>query len=203
MPLDPILRARLVEQRDLLLATLTALNGGHRAQALLAAVIVRNLVHDTRLSRSLLGQLGVKTTAQWRSFGDLTGVQGGMTLLSFGWNEQGAFVTPKDDPSKTTLVPFDQWWTSPVLGSPDSSIVSRKDIVLALANNDGGGHVDLGNRLINAVRNAAPIFGEEDAEGNLLWQSRGTEQERTIVFAHMATIAVEAGLSVDEILANK
>jgi len=39
-------------------------------------------------------------------------------------------------------VPFDQWWSSPVFVDAQRNILTRKDLVLIAANQDGGAHVD-------------------------------------------------------------
>lgn len=40
------------------------------------------------------------------------------------------------------FVPFEQWWKTRFIDTPDGSILSRRDLVLDVANKDGGGHID-------------------------------------------------------------
>jgi hypothetical protein len=42
------------------------------------------------------------------------------------------------------FISFEEWWTMPVIRDKDLERFSRKDLVLAVANTDGGAHVDPG-----------------------------------------------------------
>jgi hypothetical protein len=50
-----------------------------------------------------------------------------------------------DDPlpeGQPSLVPFHEWWSRIIFRNPEGQALSRKDLVLAVANTDGGAHVD-------------------------------------------------------------
>ena len=39
-------------------------------------------------------------------------------------------------------IPFTEWWTNTVIKDSDAKEFSRKDLILALCNKEGGAHVD-------------------------------------------------------------
>jgi hypothetical protein len=117
---------------------------GVTAEAKRLAVSVRVLVHDTQASKSLLGQLGMKgrqfvDTASERprtvttSYAGLVGI-----LLGAGAPE----YVPHIDGGGSKLVSFEQWWTAPVIIDFKQREITRKRLILAVANQDGGAHVD-------------------------------------------------------------
>ena len=57
----------------------------------------------------------------------------------------GARLIPKLDqgpPGNEKWVDFHTWWNEPVIRDDHGHLFSRRDIVLVVANQDGGGHVD-------------------------------------------------------------
>ncbi|OFZ15346.1 MAG: hypothetical protein A2X86_17680 [Bdellovibrionales bacterium GWA2_49_15] len=123
----------------------------HEAKRIAAAI--RILVHDTHCSHSLLKQLNLKSRLKYSStaFKDAPG-----NLLSFhGLVGIKMHVDPIPELSKTTYerkVPlelnlakhltFDDWWNEVVLNDRKGGKFTRKSLVLAVANQDGGSHVD-------------------------------------------------------------
>jgi len=43
---------------------------------------------------------------------------------------------------KEKMIPFEEWWTEPVLKDSKQNCFSRRDLVSHVANTDGGAHVD-------------------------------------------------------------
>lgn len=126
-----------------------------------SGVSVRVLCHDTQMSHSLLGQLGLLATLRFvdttppdlnplPDAGEIVVHEDGtethfVTLFSsslapMGGGPHGLVprheVGPWSEPK-----PFDAWWNATILRAPNVNM-SRRDIVLALANWDGGAHVD-------------------------------------------------------------
>jgi hypothetical protein len=117
---------------------------GATAEAKRLAVSIRVLVHDTQASKSLLGQLGMKgqqfvDTASERPRSVITSYAGlvGM-LLTAGASE----YMPHLDGVASKLVSFEQWWATPVIIDFKQREINRKRLILAVANQDGGAHVD-------------------------------------------------------------
>lgn len=55
---------------------------------------------------------------------------------------QTRYVAMLDDVPTTNQVPFDQWWDAPVFIDRDRNSLTRKQLILIAANQDGGAHVD-------------------------------------------------------------
>jgi hypothetical protein len=147
------LQAHLREQVGFLIASVTALHQGQAAEAKRMAAVVRLLVHDTRRSRSLLRQLSIKSSILfYDTAGSVTdpGIASALNLagmvLTVGHAGPRAFWIPVLDPgsddTKCMARPFHSWWTRPVLKDTRSAFFSRKSIVMGVADQDGGAHVD-------------------------------------------------------------
>jgi hypothetical protein len=143
---------------------------GKLSYAKLAATTLRVLLHDTRSSHSLLEQLGVKSRiALLDSAGQLLDTNlASSTNLTMQRirviDEEGhaapAYMPVLDDythrtrlnrptafglnqePAAGRRLKFDEWWTIPVIRDGSRTDFSRRDLVLALSNQDGGAHID-------------------------------------------------------------
>jgi hypothetical protein len=128
-----------------------AFDTGATEEAKRIATAVRVLVHDTRSSTSLLNQLGLKNNTSFRdtavpySPSNLLGSQSLLRMLFThhpdGKNE-GVYQAPLDDRNPGRFIPFDDWWGQVVLGDGAGMTLTRKELILGLANQDGGAHVD-------------------------------------------------------------
>lgn len=111
-------------------------------------------MHDTRISISLLTQLNKKDILFYdiaidynpnnlQSHMGLVVGKATRTGLGTGTGEYEArcdFIPP---PDKIKKVRFDDWWNKIVLvDAKHKSILTRKDVVLTVANQDGGAHID-------------------------------------------------------------
>lgn len=139
---------QLDEQLRFLKNSAQLFDQGVEEEAKRLAVTIRVLVHDTKKSCSLLSQLGVKNTAL---FWDLSIPFDRNNLMSHTgvtkrWHrpEGGVIVLPLFDESPVPPrdVSLSDWWNGIVFVGKDRVEYSRKDLVLALANQDGGAHVD-------------------------------------------------------------
>jgi hypothetical protein len=105
------------------------------------------LLHDTNQSHSLLGQLGRKNrdffdTAFEFNPADLASY-GGLVFVALG-PPRTRYVAMLDDVPVSRLSSFDQWWAAPVFVDQKRRVLTRKDLVLTAANQDGGAHIDPG-----------------------------------------------------------
>jgi len=120
-----------------------AYDAGHEYEAKRIAGVLRTLLHDSRSSRSLLGQLGLKGSTRFLDSSipinpsNLLGTPGLFALDDGRW-------TPALDSHETyeRRVSFDSWWTTPVTKLSDGTDVSRERYVLEVANTEGGAHID-------------------------------------------------------------
>ena len=147
------LKRALVEQLGFLRGSGAAFDAGMEAEAKRIAVAVRVLVHNTNRSQALLHLLGVLD--EW-TFLDSVGpvddrnlvadprlVMMRMTSLGDG-RAEGHYVPHLGDmpAGPGWAVDFKRWWNMPITKDSTRSDFSRADFVLALANQEGGAHVD-------------------------------------------------------------
>jgi hypothetical protein len=146
----------LRKQRGFLARSGEAFDAGNHDEALRLAVTIRVLVHDTESSHSLLSQLGLKDQFQWvdtanpaepttteAEDGSLLMEQSLPTgLLGFTFNSEGAlWIAPKRARGHVPRS-FDDWWSASIIPSDNGLLLTRKQLVLWQANQDGGAHVD-------------------------------------------------------------
>lgn len=145
---------------------------GEMFEAYSAATVVRVLVHDTRSSTSLLNQMGIKESTQYldsRSRGNLymMGIINGYS----GLHPRTRF--PEKQYSEKYHFGFDEWWNHQefnIRGIP----FTRRELVGALANKEGGAHVDeTPHSKLNALNHSAsPYSASENGES---WALYGAE----------------------------
>ena len=137
------LREHLREQLRFLDASALSYDAGFEGEAKRLAVVIRVLLHDTAQSQSLLQSLGVKHTLR---FNDVVGPVPENAIifagLQVGFTNAGMRYYPKLQ-APVRAVAFDEWWAGLVLIQKPAGIsLTRSQAVLALANTDGGAHID-------------------------------------------------------------
>lgn len=131
-------------------ASCVSFDAGFLGEAKRLAATIRVLLHDTRNSHSLLGLLGVKsgigyiTTATTFNPKNLLGHCG---LVGFSLGPNGPkYWAPLGDgpPHRYSRAPcnFNAWWNEIVIVDTKGNRFTRCELVLSLANKDGGAHVD-------------------------------------------------------------
>lgn len=139
------LREHLEEQLEFLRRSGDAYDEGFKAEAKRLAVTLRLLLHDTGRSHSLLGQLGLKdrnflsTAVPHRAENKLT--HGGLIVMAMGQADT-EYVAPLDDCTTHRWLLFGEWWGETVFEDDQNNLLSREDLILTVANKDGGAHVD-------------------------------------------------------------
>jgi len=147
------LRKHLAEQLEFLRTSCELFDEGRRFEAKRLATTLRVLVHNTDRSHGLLAQLGLipdvefLSTALPASPGN-SGSEHPIVIVRFG--DTVEYVPPLDKLAiRSDWVDFSTWWTrEPVLVAgvsetrEERAIYTRKDLVLNVANTDGGAHVD-------------------------------------------------------------
>ena len=121
---------------------------GYETEAIRMAVAIRILLHDTRQSKSLLGQLNKKNILFYDTARDLdprnvlTDI--GMAIIKL--SSKGAeYIAGLDDIPPELLnkkIPFENWWNKVVIRDKPRNEFTRKELVLFVANQDGGAHID-------------------------------------------------------------
>jgi hypothetical protein len=145
---DDELKIHLQDQLDLMARSCSYFDKGAKAEIKRIAQALRILLHDTRHSKSLLGQLGKKRLL----FVDSAMTQHPMNFL--GMTGLCALVMSPPPPRYVAsactpfemdhwMIPFETWWRDTVISVPSESYsISRSALVLARADQDGGAHVD-------------------------------------------------------------
>lgn len=150
------LQQQLVDQLNFLISSCLAFDDGNTTEAKRLAATIRVLVHDTDSSISVFKQLGIKTTFfnSGHIFSEDTEPSvRGLAKLSLvnrllgNSLHQYAPIFEKPDFNSINpegMVDFKAWWHQPIIADKEGNVFTRKSIVLSMANQDGGSHVDPG-----------------------------------------------------------
>jgi hypothetical protein len=139
-------------QLDFLRSSMAAYDAGKEHEAKRLAVPIRTLVHNTRTSTSLLKHLGVQHQLGWLDRGppepprNAIVIAFGLCVVEMRLDTGASRYKPAiHEPAPDRLHPpvsFDDWWSRTVLTDQRGNEFSRGDLVLSLANKDGGAHID-------------------------------------------------------------
>jgi len=143
------LLAHLNDHLIFLKSSAAAFDAGHTGEAKRLAVTIRVLFHDTKNSKSLLGQLNLIRGSGYLDTGFNLNKKNVMshfgligTKISSGNASYYAFLGRNVPGQLNKYVFFPKWWNKIVIKDNNQNIFSRRTLVLALANTDGGAHVD-------------------------------------------------------------
>ena len=152
---QPDLVRHLNDQVAFLRSSTEAYDAASEREAKRMAVAVRVLLHETQQSRSVLGQLGLREKiAYYDTAGPVrrTNLMPTMGLINLRVQidevSNRAFYAPRLDdfpptPGAGSWIHFGEWWRRPVSRVPrDDLEIAREQYILAVANTEGGAHVD-------------------------------------------------------------
>jgi len=193
------LRRELAEQLDLLRHACDAYDKGLEAIGKHISLSLRVLLHHHGQSRALLDQLGLRGSRFFDSAGPLnpnnllTEFPLVMMRFSTGGGRYIPCVAAGGGPRPLLPVPFVDWWNEPVLKDDRGHKFCRREIVLHVADTDGGAHVDgeLDEAYIRLSRENS--LGWQFTAGNVSEALRGRPE-----LACMRQIAHEVLLSIHE-----
>lgn len=142
------LKRELVEQLQLLRHSCQAFDSGLEAVAKHISLSLRVLLHHHGQSRALLDQLGLRGGRFFTSAPPLNPrnllTECNLVLIRAG--STGARYLPLvaggAPPFPLQPIPFVDWWNDPVLKDNRSRTFCRRELVLNVADTDGGAHVD-------------------------------------------------------------
>lgn len=176
----------LREQVRFLERSADAFDSGDESESKRLATHIRLLVHDTSNSHSLLGLLELKHTLRYEDttirkvelppgYDQLPPgavvLHSGIAVTQLSSGPNGVrFVAPLDELSPERVGPpvkFEEWWEPEIIRDTRGNPFSRKTLVLALANQDGGAHVDpqLGDAYAALTKENSLGRWGSDAEG--------------------------------------
>ena len=139
------LKEHLEEQIEFIKSSATSYDNGFSGESKRLAVAVRVLLHDTVKSTSLLSLLGQKNIDYLdTSFPiDESNKMSHSGLVQMSLGDRKSISLPLlDDGPFSRKASFELWWNGIVFVDKNRNEFSRKDIVLSLANKEGGAHVD-------------------------------------------------------------
>lgn len=157
------LRAALIEQVSLMVHFCAKYDDGNLAFAKPMATSLRVILHQGGRSHSLLQQLGLRSgrfySAPGRQGPNVVPIGCSLTPMAFTPERGGHYAPLLAPPDARSRLPFPEWWTRPVLRAPTGEKMSRMDIVTAVANTDGGAHVDSGLEPLYAAFRSGRLLG--------------------------------------------
>jgi len=139
----------LKEQIEFLIASSRSFDSGFESESKRLATTIRVLLHDTKVSNSLLKQLNKKSIKFFSHAGKVK--KGnllphmGLVMMKMGSGSAEYQPILDNGPPFHYIQPkmdFDEWWEQIVIVDQQKNIFSRKDLVLNVANKDGGAHID-------------------------------------------------------------
>ena len=141
--------AHLKENLVFLKTSAISFDNGNLGEAKRLAVSIRVLLHDTKQSKSLFKLLKLKQhfvfldTAHDYDPTNLVSHHGLVGLkISNQKNSYIAFCGEGLNNKSFESIPFKQWWNKIVISDLKKNQFTRGELILALANKDGGAHVD-------------------------------------------------------------
>jgi len=140
------LRDQLRRQLIFLRNSSEAYDRGDREEAVRVAVILRVFFHQTTQSTSLMRLLGIEDSVRLLTtiddaykFDPITGRSESVIAMWVTFNPD--YTLPLGRATRRNIVPLIDWWNQSVIcleGEP----VTRRQVILAAANKDGGAHID-------------------------------------------------------------
>jgi hypothetical protein len=143
------LEEQLIEQIDLLESSCERYDTGKTHEVKNIATRIRVLLHDTQRSKSLLGQLKRKSNLFYSSslpFSEKSNIGSfGLSAIAMRGGDTKHVPLLDDFEYSAKWLPFDQWWKEEiVIKDKDLNTITRHSLITAVANQDGGAHVDEG-----------------------------------------------------------
>lgn len=138
------LNNELVTQLDFLLKSCYAFDEGDYIEAKRISSILRILLKDKGSSISLLGQLNRKVefySYAYKVDGDIS-LQQNYLVCILGNAVHEYLPNFISEGIKKELLPFNDWWTQIVISDEINNEFTRENIILSMAEQDGGSHVD-------------------------------------------------------------
>jgi hypothetical protein len=136
---------QLRRQLNFIITSCHAYDAGHRAEAVRIALAARVLFHDTSRSTSLIvGHLKLDAIKLRSTAVPLTGPNASAIGFIGLEPDTCGFRPLGDDGLRSEQVDLSTWWSDePILKlRKTNEFVTRRELVLAAANRDGGAHVD-------------------------------------------------------------
>lgn len=141
------LKQHLKESLEFLIKSCVFYDEGDVAEAKRISLEIRKLVHDTKLSKSILNSLRLKNMrfldTGFPYLKENLMPHLGLVIMQIGGNRELSKYLPLLDEFENSIKKdFDSWWNSIVISDQEKNVFTRENLVLCIANQDGGAHVD-------------------------------------------------------------
>ncbi len=141
------LKEHLADQIHFLESSAESYDNGFDGEAKRLANSIRLLLHDTGKSKSLIGQVGLKDTEFYDTAFEYNPndplYDAGLVVKSCDLETgEWKFSPLLDTAPQTRKTKFEIWWNTPVFIDTLGNKLSRKDLILSIADQDSGAHVD-------------------------------------------------------------
>ena len=143
------LQKHLEEQIYFMSTSIKLFDEGHHQEAKRIALALRILLHDSKNSKSLMKLLAYKDKIKYLDTASNYDPQNlvshlGLTSININSTEESKTIkyVPKLMPEKPKYFNFRIWWEKIVIADKRPNFFRRKDLILSVANKDGGAHVD-------------------------------------------------------------
>ena len=154
---------------------------GYEDESKRIATSIRVLVHTTKHSHGLLDQLGELEKPFWSSVEPYVPgkpfITGYYSLIWLGLSDKGnRVVAPLDRSQDWRQIEFNDWWNEVVFVDMAQLQTTRKDLVMSVANQDGGAHVDPklndAYRKLSRENSLGIAFGDQDGFKPVMFPER-------------------------------
>lgn len=196
---DDELRLRLAEQVAFLVISADLFDKGLLCEARRISLALRILLHDTKNSQSLLSLCNKKDIKFFDTSFKYTPENrimfSGLTVIGNDFRNQD-FIAPLREDQLINRISFSEWWNENIIVK-DTKLnkFTRKELVLAIANKDGGAHIDTElneNYADISRRYSIKAFHVGKSDENLKFQTPiELASIRQIAFEVLATIGAE------------
>ena len=137
-------KAHLAKQLSFLQGSCQSYDAGFVDEGIRIATVIRVLIHQTGVSTPLLKHLMANTINLLSTTfepSQQTVLFMGMGMMKVG-GSKGEYFPHLGNGPRNELVPVSKWWDQVITVLRRTHRLTRKEIVLAAANQDGGTHVD-------------------------------------------------------------
>jgi hypothetical protein len=141
-PTPQQLKEQLRRQIGFLHRSCMLFDAGYHDEAIRIAAVVRILAHDTPKTVSLLTRLEATWICLLSTCEPMEQVESCLFFEGLSRYTTTSFSPKLGNSSFKEQVPLSMWWTQVVVLLERNEHISRRDLVLAAANRDGGAHVD-------------------------------------------------------------
>ena len=181
-------RVQLSKQLGFLERSCQSYDAGFTDEAIRIATVIRVTIHQTKNSTSLLKHMGATTInlLSTTSSNHALPIHKANYFMGMGMvvlnGDNAKYISQLGDGPTKEFIPVIKWWNQIVMVLEAKHQITRKDIVLAAANKDGGAHVDA------KLTSEYAALAKDGAVGSFVYESAGNKSASPIEGAHLMSL---------------